>query len=375
MALQAVSTQLVTGPASRPGLLIFALAAPLPLGMMTAAKRMRILFDYSEPALLTHGGLLTQIKQTKAALETLGCQVDYVRWWDETQGADILHYFCRTIPRHVRFAQAKGIKVVLGELLTGQSSRPRWQLCLQRQTMRLMRAVVPDRFMESFGWESHRLADAHVALTEWEAHLQNYLFDVPTESIRVIPNGVEEVFLQAPATERGKWLVCTVTITERKRVLELAQAAVEAQTPLWVIGKAYSEIDPYGRKFLELAKAHPETLRYEGPITDRSKLARAYRESRGFALLSSCESLSLSALEAAACECPLLLSDLPWARTAFKDRASYCPLTDSTRRTAQVLRRFYDAAPQSPIPPNPLSWTEVAKQVKALYESLLAAPL
>ena len=76
--------------------------------MMTATKRMRILFDYSEPALLTHGGLLTQIKQTKAALETLGCQVDYVRWWDETQQGDILHYFCRMIPRHVRFAPAGG---------------------------------------------------------------------------------------------------------------------------------------------------------------------------------------------------------------------------------------------------------------------------
>ena len=125
---------------------------------------------------------------------------------------------------------------------------------------------------------------------------------------------------------------------------------------------------------MELARAHPQTLRYEGPIMDRAKLAQAYRESRGFTLLSACESLSLSALEAAACECPLLLSDLPWARTAFKDRTSYCPVTRSTRQTAQVLRRFYDAAPQLPIPPKPLSWMEVAKQVKALYETLLAAP-
>ena len=342
--------------------------------MMDAAKRMTILFDYTEPALLTHGGLLIQIKQTRAALEALGCHVDYLRWWDETQEADILHYFCRTIPRHLRSAQAKGIKIVLGELLTGQSSRPRWKLWLQRQTMRLLRAGTPSAFTESFGWESHRLADAHVALTDWEAHLQNYLFGVPKETIHVIPNGVEQVFLESAPAERGQWLVCTVTITERKRVLELAQAAVEARTPLWVIGKAYSESDAYGRKFVELARAHPQTLRFEGPITDRAKLARAYRESRGFALLSACESLSLSALEAAACECPLLLSDLPWARSAFKDRVSYCPVTSSTRRTAEVLRQFYDAAPRLPAPPKPLSWIEVARQVKALYESLVAAP-
>ncbi len=92
-------------------------------------------------------------------------------------------------------------------------------------------------------------------------------------------------------------------------------------------------------------------------------------------MLSAAESLSLSALEAAACECPLLLSDLPWARTVFKTRASYCPVTRSAGRTAQVLRRFYEAAPQLPAPPKPLSWKEVAQQVKAVYETLLQPPV
>ena len=335
---------------------------------------MTILFDHPEPALLAHGGMLIQIKQTKAALEALGCQVDYVRWWDETQRADILHYFGR-LPAHLlRIARAKGIKVVLGELLTGQGSRPAWQLWCQRQTMRLLRTVMPARLTQSLRWESHRLADATVALTAWEAHLLNYLFGAPKEKIHVIPNGVERVFLQSAPAQRGQWLVCTATITERKRVLELARAAVQARTPLWIIGQAFSESDAYAREFLELARAHPQTLRFEGPIADRTRLALAYRESRGFVLLSACESLSLSALEAAACECPLLLSDLPWARTIFKERASYCPVPDSTQLTARVLRQFYEAAPQLPAPPKPLSWMEVAKQVKALYETLLAAP-
>ena len=57
-----------------------------------------ILFDHSEPALLAHGGMLIQIRQTKAALEALGCQVEYLRWWDETQRANILHYFGRLPP-------------------------------------------------------------------------------------------------------------------------------------------------------------------------------------------------------------------------------------------------------------------------------------
>ncbi|MGD0262791.1 MAG: glycosyltransferase [Verrucomicrobiota bacterium] len=336
---------------------------------------MTILFDHPEPALLVHGGMLIQIRQTKAALEALGCQVDYLRWWDETQRADILHYFGRMPPHLLRLAQAKGIKVVLGELFAVQGSRPEWQLWWQRQTIRLLRTFMPVKFTAAFRWEALRLADAHMALTSWEARLLNYLFETPKEKIHVVPNGVEDAFLQSRPATRGPWLVCTATITERKRVLQLAQAAVRAQTPLWIIGKSYSDSDAYAREFLKLVKAHPQLLRFEGPIADRIKLAQVYRESRGFVLLSSSESLSLSALEAAACECPLLLADLPWARTVFQKHASYCPATNSTQLTARVLRQFYEAAPRLPAPPKPLSWIEVAKQVKAVYETLLTPPL
>jgi glycosyltransferase involved in cell wall biosynthesis len=57
-----------------------------------------------------------------------------------------------------------------------------------------------------------------------------YKFDASPEKIFVVPNGVEEVFFQAAAAPRDRWLVCTATITERKRVLELAQAAIAARS-------------------------------------------------------------------------------------------------------------------------------------------------
>jgi hypothetical protein len=84
------------------------------------------------------------------------------------------------------------------------------------------------------------------------------------------------------------------------------------------------------------------------------------------------ESMSLSALEAAACECPLLLSDLPWARTVFGQSVCYCPVTRSAARTAAFLRQFYDAAPGLKPPPKPLTWLEVGQQLKRLYETLLS---
>ncbi len=57
------------------------------------------------------------------------------------------------------------------------------------------------------------------------------VFGALPEKTHVVPNGVEDVFLNSQPAQRGPWLVCTATITERKRVLELAQAAVRAETP------------------------------------------------------------------------------------------------------------------------------------------------
>jgi glycosyltransferase involved in cell wall biosynthesis len=240
--------------------------------------------------------------------------------------------------------------------------------------IRTMTLALPRMFTEAHYWDSYRLADACVALTSWEARLMELLFEVSPGKTHVVPNGVEEVFLNSAPVQRGPWLVCTATITERKRVLELAEAAVRAETPLWVIGKPYSAKDAYFVRFRQLTEQHPALLRYEGAISDRAKLEEAYRAARGFVLLSAMESLSLSALEAAACGCPLLLSDLPWARTVFGQVASYCPLVSSSGRTAEVLRAFYAAAPNLSPPPKPLGWLEVARQLKHLYESLLRSP-
>jgi glycosyltransferase involved in cell wall biosynthesis len=332
---------------------------------------MKILLDHPVPFFLAHGGVQVQVSQTKSALERIGIAVEHTRWWDSTQTGAVIHYFGRPHPFVIELAHSKGMKVVLAELLTEQGSRPRWKLQLQQFVTRGAMKALPAGLLASLRWESYRTADACVALTEWETHLMQSIFGAPREKVHIVPNGVDEVFLNSQSMPRGPWLVCTATITERKRVLELAQAAVQANAPLWVVGRPYSETDPYAVRFVEFARKHPEIIRYEGAVNKPGSLARIYREARGFVLLSAMESLSLSALEAAACECPLLLSDLPWARTVFDVKANYCPITHSTDRTAEFLRRFYDAAPHLKPPPKPMTWIEVATQLKAIYETVL----
>lgn len=332
---------------------------------------MKILFDHPNPFLLAHGGFQIQIEQTKAGLESAGVEVEYLRWWDDRQRCDIIHYFGRPTSSYIQFAQGNKMKVVVEQLLTGLGSRSQSMLALQKWIIAGARTFLPQMITGRFDWDSFQLADACIANTSWEAHLMVKILRAAPENVHVLPNGVEPIFLNSAREERGPWLVCAATITPRKRILELAQAAVQARVPLWIIGKAYSSNDPYAQRFMEFVRAHPDRIRYEGAIGEREKLAKVYRQARGFVLLSTMETRSLSAEEAAACRCPLLLSDLPWAKSVFHDNAMYCPVTKSTAKTAMILKRFHDQAPSLQIPPNPVSWREVGLQLRNIYEKLL----
>jgi glycosyltransferase involved in cell wall biosynthesis len=333
---------------------------------------MKILIDHQLPFLLAHGGLQTQIERTKAALKEAGVEVEYLRWWDPGQKGDIIHFFGRANPGHIDFAHAKGMRYVMSELLTGQGSRSRTQLRMQAAIERGLRAVVPPTFLSNFRWDSYTRADAVIVLTAWEAEIIRMLFGTSESRIHIVPNGVEPEFFREPdeSSERGDELVCTATITERKRVLELAEAAVAARVPIRILGKPYGTNDTYFRQFMSLAEAEPKFIHYTGAVSDRRELARIYQRARGFVLLSTMESLSLSALEAAACGCPLLLSDLPWARCTFAHNATYCPVNYSAVETARCLQTFYDDSPRLPKPPLPRKWSEVANQLMEIYRSL-----
>jgi glycosyltransferase involved in cell wall biosynthesis len=332
---------------------------------------MKVLFDHLQPFFLAHGGFQTQIEQTRLALEQVGLEVEPVRWWDDSQRGDIIHFFGRPSSNYIDLAHRKNIRVVMSELLSELGARSAPARASQRIATQLIRRAVPSSLTNRMAWDSFRLADACIALTPWEGQLMKEMFHALPDRVHWIPNGVESVFIDSDETARGPWLICTATIRELKRVLELAQAAVSAQTPVWVLGKPYGDRDPYAIRFIEFARQNASFVRYEGAVTDRNKLARIYREARGFVLLSTNESLSLSALEAAACGCPLLLSDLPWARTVFGDAASYCPVPASVGRTAAHLKDFYDRAPALPKPPKPLTWLEVAKSLKSVYDQVL----
>ena len=336
---------------------------------------MKVLLDSNVPFALAHGGAQIQIEQTKKGLEQAGVEVDWLRWWDAGQKADVIHFFYRPHPAVLRMAAKKGMKTVFCELLTGLGSRSTVSRWAQKALIEISKRGLPKAFIERLCWDAYQLADASIALTSWEKKLMVEMFLAKPDRVHVVPNGVEDVFFRDIKSKnqnpKSKYLVSTATITERKRVVELAEAAIMAQVPVWIIGEPYSKKDRYYEKFLSVVRAAREMVRHEGGISSREKMASIYQNASGFVLLSSMESLSLSALEAAAGGCPLLLADLPWARSSFGSRATYSRL-GSKEEEAGNLKNFYHGIDEAPKPHEPCRWEDVGKQLCRIYEGLLA---
>jgi glycosyltransferase involved in cell wall biosynthesis len=332
---------------------------------------MRILFDHRNPFLLAHGGFQVQIVETKRALEDVGVHVELLRWWDDSQRGDLIHFFGPPPPLDANLAHKKGMKYVVTHLLGGLGVRSAWKRFLQKVVIDVGLRTFPPSVLARIAWSGWKTADAYIAVTSWEAGLMTEIFHVPSERAHVVPNGVSDLFFEQPVEARNEWLVTTASIFPVKRLIESAQAAIIAQTPYWVIGRPLSESDSYYQRFSQFCCQHRKVLRFDNAMHSHTDLAEIYRQARGFVLLSRWESQSLSALEAAACECPLLLSDLPWARSTFGEGATYCPVV-SANRTARYLRDFYDAAPALPRPPKPARWSEIAQMLKRIYERVLS---
>ncbi len=332
---------------------------------------MKVLFDYHFPFAFAHGGAAGQIMSTKASLERRGQNVEFLRWWDAEQSAALIHYFGRPSDGYIDFAHRKGLKVVVGDLLGSLGARSPMHRAVQRMVMAGAKAILPATFLDRMGWRGFREADACLALTSWEAHLMTTMFGLQSDRVHVVPNGVDSVFFEPCDVARGEPLLLVATIRPLKRIVETCRAAIVARVPIRVVGMPYAESDPYYIEFRKLVETHPGVILYQGAVTDRRQLRRLYAEARGFVLLSEYESLSLAALEAAACGCPLLLADLPWARAHFGDNVAWGPVADGGSATIRALRAFHESAPGRSAPAKPLSWDEVAVRLAQIYEGCL----
>ena len=330
---------------------------------------MKILFDHSCPFAFAHGGVQIQIEQTKAALERRGLEIEYIRWWDDQQTGKLIHHFGVPSVSYLRLAREKGIPVVVTHLFTATCNRSSLQLKIQGAITRTILALPGLGMLKNqLNWESFRLADQMIVGLRAEKRVLQTVFGLPDSRISTVPLGVHRSFLEAGKSYRSEpYLITTGTITNRKRSVELAVMAREAQVPILFVGKPYNLSDPYWKKFAGLID-HRFVL-YRDHVTDLGEMIGLLQSSQGFVLFSQHENWCLSAHEAAACGLPLLVPNQPWSRECFGAHACYFDPA-VTRRNPATLRWFYEKCPSMPAPAIKLySWDDIAEQLETCYRA------
>lgn len=332
---------------------------------------MKVLIDHQSPFLLAHGGLQVQIEQTKAALEKAGVEVEYLRWWDETQTGDIIHFFGSPPIGYQNMARRKHIPLVNTVLFTETCNRSGGRLKLQGLVTRAILALpFGGSVKNQLAWKSFQNSQWIIVGLSAEKEVLQTVYGVPESRIRVIPLGCEGEFMAAtPATRLGDHLICVATIAERKRILELAQFAMKAEVPILFVGKPYNESDSYWVRFKRMTETSP-FIRHKPHVGNRAELIVLLQQARGFALFSKYENWCMVADEASACGLPLLLPDQKWVRERYGSAVHYLSESDPGKNPER-LRRFYQNAPNLPVPPRPLPWEEVARRLLEIYRSIL----
>ena len=175
------------------------------------------------------------------------------------------------------------------------------------------------------------------------------LLHVPAERVRVIPNGVEDVFTAAGPAAEGDYVLAVGTLEPRKNLARVAEACRGLE--LRVVGaRGWGGVEaPAGATFL-------------GEVSD-GELARLYRGARCLVYPSLHEGFGIPVAEALACGCPVVTSaGSPMAELG--DVVAVDPYDPAAIRAG--IERAERTGPQ-PVP----RWPEVAEATRAVYEELL----
>ncbi|HEX2428126.1 MAG TPA: glycosyltransferase family 1 protein [Gaiellaceae bacterium] len=138
-----------------------------------------------------------------------------------------------------------------------------------------------------------RSADAVVAVSEFTRDEVVELAGVPADRVRVVPNGVDPVFVPDGPRVDGDYVLAVGTLEPRKNLARAVEAAQVAGVELRVVGaRGWGGVDVDG---------------WVGEVPD-TELAALYRGARCVLYPSLYEGFGLPVLEAMACGVPVVTS-------------------------------------------------------------------
>jgi glycosyltransferase involved in cell wall biosynthesis len=189
-----------------------------------------------------------------------------------------------------------------------------------------------------------------IAVSEFTKRELVSLLRVPEDKIRVVPNGVEDVFSPDGPRGEGDYVLAVGTLEPRKNLARIAQA-VEGE--LRVVGvRGWGGVDP------------PPNVTWLGDVDDE-ELAALYRGARCLVYASLYEGFGIPVAEALACGCPIVTSRGSAMEEIAGDDATYVDPTSVESIRDGIARAT------SPAPRRVATWPDVAARTRTVYEELV----
>jgi len=219
---------------------------------------------------------------------------------------------------------------------------------------------------------------------------------LPSERVTVIPNGVhpscstlpdvradaELARLLPPDSSNALWILNVGSTLNRKRLDVLLQVFAEIraclpQVRLLRVGGPLTPSQSQLARDLEIQDALVQL-----PSLNRDVLAAAYRRAHVLLHTADAEGFGLPVIEAMACGCPVIASDIPVLREVGGTAAAYCPVgnIDAWRNAGlQLLRELSDAPAacqarrtSAIARAGHFSWSKNAQQTAQIYQQVIS---
>ena len=342
---------------------------------------MIVCFASHQAAALTHGGIRTQMQQTRAALEALGVTVVEYDMWTPTDlsAVDLVHLFTANIATYhlARALRFRDVPFVVSPVFYTRrpSAVVRSVVAVDRLVNRAVRGIWTDYGLMS---EMCRWAARVLPNTGAEARLFIEGLGIPAPRVTVVPNGVEDRFQAAtPDLYRKEYgsnpFVLSVTHIgpERKNALRLIEALEGIDRNAVIVGPI--DDSPAGEACVERAKRNSR-LSLLGPLAhDSELLASAYAAADAFVLPSAFETPGVAALEAAAAGTRIVITGQGGTREYFGSHAEYVNPASAADIRHGILRALGKPVPASLRGEivSRYAWRQVADQTRAVYESII----
>lgn len=328
------------------------------------------------------GGPSTQLHRTAEHLKRLGVEVGFLPQWEEFKPADqdIVHVFAAGLGTYhlVRELHALGVRTVVSPIMF--STHGPSFISRGLQMTRLMQRAWPGLWTD-YGMMADTCAWARhvVPNSQAEADLVREGLGIPPAKITVVPNGVDERFIQGDPslfTERYGVRDFVLNVGHighgRKNVLNLIRALAEIDRPAVIIGRIIA--GEYGDACVREAKRHPHIMLIDGLPNDSPMLASAYAACDTFVLPSLFETPGIAALEAGLAGAKIVITPHGGTTEYFGDAAVYVdPVSIGSIRDGI---RAALATPRGEQLRNRIRarylWSHVASLTKSVYERVLA---